>query len=113
MPCPLLPSPPPPRSPPPPLQGRMLHVLPSTIKKEASEDAGIPGASSYKKKKEARDKASSSRCQPTTRLWAWPGLPLPLPRPLPAARALAPRGGWAASGLPSLSPAPSSAGQGL
>ncbi|XP_010597254.2 probable RNA-binding protein 19 isoform X2 [Loxodonta africana] len=41
-------------------QGRMLHVLPSTIKKEASEDADTPGASSYKKKKELKDKASSS-----------------------------------------------------
>ncbi|XP_045441368.1 probable RNA-binding protein 19 isoform X2 [Pipistrellus kuhlii] len=41
-------------------QGRMLHVLPSTIKKEASEDASAPGSSSYKKKKEAKDKASSS-----------------------------------------------------
>ncbi|XP_045700155.1 probable RNA-binding protein 19 isoform X2 [Phyllostomus hastatus] len=41
-------------------QGRMLHVLPSTIKKEAGEDAGAPGTSSYKKKKEAKDKASSS-----------------------------------------------------
>ncbi|XP_054449904.1 probable RNA-binding protein 19 [Pteronotus mesoamericanus] len=41
-------------------QGRMLHVLPSTIKKEASEDASTPGSSSYKKKKESRDKANSS-----------------------------------------------------
>ncbi|CAK6440388.1 unnamed protein product [Pipistrellus nathusii] len=41
-------------------QGRMLHVLPSTIKKEASEDASAPGSSSYKKKKEAKDKANSS-----------------------------------------------------
>ncbi|XP_060049020.1 probable RNA-binding protein 19 isoform X2 [Erinaceus europaeus] len=40
-------------------QGRMLHVLPSTIKKEASEDADTPG-SSYKKKKEAKEKANSS-----------------------------------------------------
>lgn len=39
----------------------MLHVLPSTIKKEASEDASAPGSSSYKKKKEAKDKANSSR----------------------------------------------------
>lgn len=43
-----------------PLQGRMLHVLPSTIKKEASQEANAPG-SSYKKKKEAMDKANSSR----------------------------------------------------
>ncbi|XP_024422560.2 probable RNA-binding protein 19 isoform X2 [Desmodus rotundus] len=41
-------------------QGRMLHVLPSTIRKEASEDASTPGSSSYKKKKEAKDKANSS-----------------------------------------------------
>ncbi|KAM9055183.1 putative RNA-binding protein 19 isoform 1-T2 [Megaptera novaeangliae] len=41
-------------------QGRMLHVLPSTIKKEASEDADAPGSSSYKKKKQSKDKANSS-----------------------------------------------------
>ncbi|XP_027972444.1 probable RNA-binding protein 19 isoform X1 [Eumetopias jubatus] len=41
-------------------QGRMLHVLPSTIKKEASEDADTPGSSSYKKQKESKDKANSS-----------------------------------------------------
>uniref|UniRef100_A0A8C9C5G6 RNA binding motif protein 19 n=1 Tax=Phocoena sinus TaxID=42100 RepID=A0A8C9C5G6_PHOSS len=41
-------------------QGRMLHALPSTIKKEASEDADAPGSSSYKKKKESKDKANSS-----------------------------------------------------
>ncbi|XP_024900250.1 probable RNA-binding protein 19 isoform X1 [Pteropus alecto] len=41
-------------------QGRMLHVLPSTIKKGASEDADAPGSSSYKKKKESKDKANSS-----------------------------------------------------
>lgn len=41
-------------------QGRMLHVLPSTIKKEASEEADAPGSSSYKKKKESKDKANSS-----------------------------------------------------
>ncbi|KAF5929266.1 hypothetical protein HPG69_019287 [Diceros bicornis minor] len=41
-------------------QGRMLHLLPSTIKKEASEEANAPGSSSYKKKKESKDKASSS-----------------------------------------------------
>uniref|UniRef100_A0A8C0XFA5 Probable RNA-binding protein 19 n=1 Tax=Castor canadensis TaxID=51338 RepID=A0A8C0XFA5_CASCN len=40
-------------------QGRMLHVLPSTIKKEASEDPDAPG-SSYRKKKEFKDKANSS-----------------------------------------------------
>ncbi|XP_016058588.1 PREDICTED: probable RNA-binding protein 19 [Miniopterus natalensis] len=41
-------------------QGRMLHVLPSTIKKEATEDATAPGSSSYKKKKESKDRANSS-----------------------------------------------------
>ncbi|XP_037672907.1 probable RNA-binding protein 19 [Choloepus didactylus] len=41
-------------------QGRMLHVLPSTIKKEASEDTDATGLSSYKKKKESKDKANSS-----------------------------------------------------
>ncbi|XP_036849267.1 probable RNA-binding protein 19 isoform X4 [Manis javanica] len=41
-------------------QGRMLHVLPSTIKKEASEDTDAPGSSSYKKKKESKEKANSS-----------------------------------------------------
>ncbi|KAM4827370.1 putative RNA-binding protein 19 [Thomomys bottae] len=41
-------------------QGRMLHVLPSTIKKEAGEDADASPGSSYKKKKESKDKANSS-----------------------------------------------------
>lgn len=54
------------------LQGRMLHVLPSTIKKEASEDTDTPGSSSYKKKKESKDKANSSRSLPATNLWAPP-----------------------------------------
>ncbi|XP_027717945.1 probable RNA-binding protein 19 [Vombatus ursinus] len=40
-------------------QGRMLHVLPSTIKKETSEGADAT-SSSYKKKKALKDKASSS-----------------------------------------------------
>ncbi|XP_068937815.1 probable RNA-binding protein 19 [Petaurus breviceps papuanus] len=40
-------------------QGRMLHVLPSTIKKETSESSD-PASSSYKKKKALKDKASSS-----------------------------------------------------
>ncbi|MBZ3874488.1 putative RNA-binding protein 19 [Sciurus carolinensis] len=40
-------------------QGRMLHGLLSTIRKEASEDADNP-SSSYKKKKVSKDKASSS-----------------------------------------------------
>ncbi|MBZ3873662.1 putative RNA-binding protein 19 [Sciurus carolinensis] len=39
--------------------GRMLHVLPSTIRKEASEDVDTPG-SSYKKKAASKDKGSSS-----------------------------------------------------
>ncbi|XP_054466778.1 probable RNA-binding protein 19 [Anoplopoma fimbria] len=43
-------------------QGRMLHLLPSTLKKEKtdSSDAGGPGSSSYKKEKDAKNKASSS-----------------------------------------------------
>uniref|UniRef100_A0A1A7X914 Probable RNA-binding protein 19 n=2 Tax=Iconisemion striatum TaxID=60296 RepID=A0A1A7X914_9TELE len=43
-------------------QGRMLHVLPSTVKKEKSEssDAGGSGSSSYKRQKDAKNKASSS-----------------------------------------------------
>ncbi|XP_072456462.1 probable RNA-binding protein 19 [Notamacropus eugenii] len=40
-------------------QGRMLHVLPSTIKKETSESSDAT-SSSYKKKKALKDKASSS-----------------------------------------------------
>ncbi|XP_036591321.1 probable RNA-binding protein 19 [Trichosurus vulpecula] len=40
-------------------QGRMLHVLPSTIKKETSENSDA-ASSSYKKKKALKDKASSS-----------------------------------------------------
>ncbi|MBZ3881271.1 putative RNA-binding protein 19 [Sciurus carolinensis] len=40
-------------------RGRMLHVLPSTIRKEASEEADTPG-SSYKKKAASKDKGSSS-----------------------------------------------------
>ncbi|XP_008416968.1 putative RNA-binding protein 19 [Poecilia reticulata] len=43
-------------------QGRMLHVLPSTVKKEKSEssESGGPGSSSYKRRKDAKNKASSS-----------------------------------------------------
>uniref|UniRef100_A0A8C4NQ19 Probable RNA-binding protein 19 n=1 Tax=Dicentrarchus labrax TaxID=13489 RepID=A0A8C4NQ19_DICLA len=43
-------------------QGRMLHLLPSTVKKEKtdSSDAGGPGSSSYKRQKDAKSKASSS-----------------------------------------------------
>ncbi|XP_061458863.1 probable RNA-binding protein 19 isoform X2 [Rhineura floridana] len=41
-------------------QGRMLHVLPSTIKKEEGESSDAGGASSYKKQKASKDKANSS-----------------------------------------------------
>uniref|UniRef100_A0A7N9B1F4 Probable RNA-binding protein 19 n=1 Tax=Mastacembelus armatus TaxID=205130 RepID=A0A7N9B1F4_9TELE len=43
-------------------QGRMLHLLPSTVKKEKTEssDAGGPGSSSYKRQKDAKNKASIS-----------------------------------------------------
>uniref|UniRef100_A0A8D0H2K3 RNA binding motif protein 19 n=1 Tax=Sphenodon punctatus TaxID=8508 RepID=A0A8D0H2K3_SPHPU len=41
-------------------QGRMLHVLPSTVKKEEQETQDATGSSSYKKQKETRDKASST-----------------------------------------------------
>ncbi|CAN9513262.1 unnamed protein product [Ophioblennius macclurei] len=43
-------------------QGRMLHLLPSTVKKEStdSSDAGGPGSSTYKRQKDAKNKASSS-----------------------------------------------------
>nr|XP_015828071.2 probable RNA-binding protein 19 isoform X2 [Nothobranchius furzeri] len=43
-------------------QGRMLHVLPSTLKKEKPEssDAHGSGSSSYKRQKDAKNKASSS-----------------------------------------------------
>uniref|UniRef100_A0A3P9CJ35 Probable RNA-binding protein 19 n=1 Tax=Maylandia zebra TaxID=106582 RepID=A0A3P9CJ35_9CICH len=42
-------------------QGRMLHLLPSTVKKEKSDsDAGGPGSSSYKRQKDAKTKALSS-----------------------------------------------------
>ncbi|XP_063171945.1 probable RNA-binding protein 19 [Candoia aspera] len=40
-------------------QGRMLHVLPSTIKKEDAENSDSAGSSSYKKQKASRDKANS------------------------------------------------------
>ena len=41
----------------------MLHLLPSTVKKEKTEssDSGGPGSSSYKRQKDAKNKASSSR----------------------------------------------------
>ncbi|KAM3610239.1 uncharacterized protein V6R79_001148 [Siganus canaliculatus] len=42
-------------------QGRMLHLLPSTVKKEKIDsDAGGPGSSTYKRQKDAKNKASSS-----------------------------------------------------
>ncbi|XP_041084214.1 probable RNA-binding protein 19 isoform X2 [Polyodon spathula] len=42
-------------------QGRMLHLLPSTIKKEKVEEGPTaPGASSYKKQKDSKDKASGA-----------------------------------------------------
>ncbi|XP_033978279.1 probable RNA-binding protein 19 [Trematomus bernacchii] len=42
-------------------QGRMLHLLPSTLKKEKTDsDAGGPGSSTYKRQKDAKNKASSS-----------------------------------------------------
>ncbi|XP_074868755.1 putative RNA-binding protein 19 [Carettochelys insculpta] len=41
-------------------QGRMLHVLPSTIKKEEKENPDVAGSSSYKKQKESKDKANSA-----------------------------------------------------
>ncbi|KAM6297827.1 putative RNA-binding protein 19 [Aegotheles albertisi] len=41
-------------------QGRMMHLLPSTIRKEKIEDAGAEESSSYKKQKEAKDKANSA-----------------------------------------------------
>ncbi|XP_053135634.1 probable RNA-binding protein 19 isoform X2 [Hemicordylus capensis] len=40
-------------------QGRMLHVLPSTFKKGEAESSDAGRGSSYKKQKEAKDKASS------------------------------------------------------
>uniref|UniRef100_A0A803YP77 RRM domain-containing protein n=1 Tax=Meleagris gallopavo TaxID=9103 RepID=A0A803YP77_MELGA len=41
-------------------QGRMMHLLPSIIKKEKLEDTDAEESSSYKKQKEAKDKASSA-----------------------------------------------------
>ncbi|KFP41430.1 putative RNA-binding protein 19, partial [Chlamydotis macqueenii] len=41
-------------------QGRMMHLLPSTIRKENIEDADAEESSSYKKQKEAKDKANSA-----------------------------------------------------
>ncbi|XP_061117388.1 probable RNA-binding protein 19 [Conger conger] len=42
-------------------QGRMLHILPSTVKKEKSDQSSsAPGSSSYKKQKDAKMKACST-----------------------------------------------------
>ncbi|KAL6114261.1 rbm19 [Pungitius sinensis] len=41
-------------------QGRMLHLLPSTLKKEKAESSDAPGSSTYKRQKDAKNKASSS-----------------------------------------------------
>ncbi|XP_064793191.1 probable RNA-binding protein 19 isoform X2 [Oncorhynchus masou masou] len=42
-------------------QGRMLHLLPSTLKKEKSDSAHSgPGSSSYKRQKDTKNKASST-----------------------------------------------------
>ncbi|KAK1796435.1 hypothetical protein P4O66_009487 [Electrophorus voltai] len=41
-------------------QGRVLHIIPSRIKKEKPEqDDSVPGSSSYKRQKDAKDKAGS------------------------------------------------------
>lgn len=45
----------------PVLQGRMMHILPSTIRKDKMEDEDAEESSSYKKRKEAKDKANSAR----------------------------------------------------
>ncbi|MBN3311818.1 RBM19 protein, partial [Atractosteus spatula] len=41
-------------------QGRMLHILPSTMKKQKTDQGSDATGSSYKKQKDAKDKASSS-----------------------------------------------------
>ncbi|KAG9354463.1 hypothetical protein JZ751_001173 [Albula glossodonta] len=42
-------------------QGRMLHVLPSTVKKEKSDQGtGAPGSSSFKRQRDAKVKAGSA-----------------------------------------------------
>uniref|UniRef100_UPI00398EA1C6 probable RNA-binding protein 19 isoform X2 n=1 Tax=Pristiophorus japonicus TaxID=55135 RepID=UPI00398EA1C6 len=41
-------------------QGRMMHILPSTVKKEKAEDDDTLGSSTYKRNKAAKDKASSN-----------------------------------------------------
>lgn len=39
----------------------MMHLLPSTIKKEKIEDVDADESSSYKKQKESKEKANSAR----------------------------------------------------
>lgn len=46
----------------------MMHLLPSTIKKDKIEDVDGEESSSYKKQKEAKDKANSARY--TGDLWS-------------------------------------------
>ncbi|KAF4790017.1 putative RNA-binding protein 19 [Turdus rufiventris] len=41
-------------------QGRMMHILPSTIRKDKMEEEDAEESSSYKKRKEAKDKANSA-----------------------------------------------------
>ncbi|XP_044304866.1 probable RNA-binding protein 19 isoform X1 [Varanus komodoensis] len=41
-------------------QGRMLHLLPSTVKKEEGNSSDLAEGSSYKKQKASKDKANSS-----------------------------------------------------
>ena len=41
-------------------QGRMLHLLPSIIKKEKADSTGY-GSTAFKRQKDAKDKAASSR----------------------------------------------------
>lgn len=80
-------------------------MLPSTIKKGASEDADAPGSSSYKKKKESKDKANSSRSLRTRSLWAPTQASATLTPPPPGCRgALVPCDGFSLSFIPSLSP---------
>lgn len=45
----------------------MMHLLPSTIRKEKPEDGDAEESSSYKKRKEAKDKATSARYNTSAR----------------------------------------------
>ena len=74
-------------------------MLPSTIKKEASEDADAPGSSSYKKKKESKDKANSSRSIPASD----PGFGCPCPSFPSRQGTLTPHGGFSLSSITLLS----------